>query len=145
MPENAHPDSTFSSHVHNDWTYLQMKKQEPTHPEYPTPEQRGPIPENAHPDKNGSFHLYDNWTYLQTEATDYPVQDQRPIALLQAYNGVESDKRMFPEFEDAGDYVQLKSSEYPGKYNVQNMAQGEEGFFHEDKRLFAFEDPGDYV
>jgi hypothetical protein len=22
MPENAHPDSTFSSHVHNDWTYL---------------------------------------------------------------------------------------------------------------------------
>ena len=21
MPKNAHPDSTFSSHVHNDWTY----------------------------------------------------------------------------------------------------------------------------
>ena len=21
MPQNAHPDSTFSSHVHNDWTY----------------------------------------------------------------------------------------------------------------------------
>lgn len=22
MPANAHPDSTFSSHLHNDWTYL---------------------------------------------------------------------------------------------------------------------------
>jgi len=24
MPVNAHPDSTFSSHVHNDWTLLQL-------------------------------------------------------------------------------------------------------------------------
>ena len=24
MPTNAHPDSTFSSHVHNDWTYAQL-------------------------------------------------------------------------------------------------------------------------
>merc|ERR1711988_1744454 len=24
MPQNAHPDSTFSSHVHNDWTYVQL-------------------------------------------------------------------------------------------------------------------------
>jgi hypothetical protein len=23
MPKNAHPDSTFSSHLHNDWTLLQ--------------------------------------------------------------------------------------------------------------------------
>jgi hypothetical protein len=22
MPENAHPDSTFSSHVHDDWTHV---------------------------------------------------------------------------------------------------------------------------
>ena len=22
MPRNAHPDSTFSSHLHNDWTLL---------------------------------------------------------------------------------------------------------------------------
>ena len=24
VPENAHPDSTFSSHLHNDWTHAQM-------------------------------------------------------------------------------------------------------------------------
>ena len=24
MPRNAHPDSTFSSHLHNDWTYGQI-------------------------------------------------------------------------------------------------------------------------
>jgi len=24
MPRNAHPDSTFSSHLHNDWTLLQL-------------------------------------------------------------------------------------------------------------------------
>jgi len=24
MPKNAHPDSTFSSHLHNDWTQLQL-------------------------------------------------------------------------------------------------------------------------
>lgn len=52
------------------------------------------------------------------------------------------DKRVFP-FEDAGDYVQLKSSEYPHG-NVQNLAQGYEGMFKDDKRLFTFEDPGDY-
>ena len=37
------------------------------------------------------------------------------------------DKRMFP-FEDQGDYVQLKSSEYPNG-NAQNLAQGYEGMF----------------
>jgi len=51
---------------------------------------------------------------------------------------------MFP-FEQEGDYVQLKAKEYPGSYNVQNMAQGYEGMFTEDKRLFSFEDQGDYV
>ena len=24
MPQNAHPDSTFSSHLHNDWTYTNV-------------------------------------------------------------------------------------------------------------------------
>jgi len=24
MPKNAHPDSTFSSHLHNDWTQAQL-------------------------------------------------------------------------------------------------------------------------
>jgi len=28
MPRNAHPDSTFSSHLHNDWTLLQTKDEE---------------------------------------------------------------------------------------------------------------------
>jgi hypothetical protein len=23
IPQNAHPDSTFSSHLHNDWTHVQ--------------------------------------------------------------------------------------------------------------------------
>ena len=27
MPQNAHPDSTFSSHLHNDWTQLQIDNQ----------------------------------------------------------------------------------------------------------------------
>lgn len=88
MPQNAHPDSTFSSHVHNDWTYLQTKTtmssaeewayvqmlMQPPKPgnrtEYPTPEQRGPVPENAHPDSNFSSHLHDDWTHVQLEATD---------------------------------------------------------------------------
>ena len=34
QPQNAHPDSTFSSHVHNDWTYAQLG-------DYPTPWERG--------------------------------------------------------------------------------------------------------
>ena len=31
MPRNAHPDSTFSSHLHNDWTYLQTDAEEIDH------------------------------------------------------------------------------------------------------------------
>ena len=111
MPKNAHPDSTFSSHLHNDWTLMQLNK-EPKNPEYPTPEQRGPVPQNAHPDSNFSSHLHNDWTYVQTQSRDYPVQDQRPVAMVQAYNGQEADKRMF-NFEDEGDYVQLKAKEYP--------------------------------
>ena len=26
QPQNAHPDSTFSSHLHNDWTHVQLKE-----------------------------------------------------------------------------------------------------------------------
>lgn len=52
---------------------------------------------------------------------------------------------MFPEFEDQGDYVQLRQKEYPGS-NIQKLAQGYEGMFVEDKRMFPeFEDKGDYV
>jgi len=28
MPKNAHPDSTFSSHLHNDWTQVQLGAEE---------------------------------------------------------------------------------------------------------------------
>ena len=56
MPENAHPDSTFSSHVHNDWTYAQVD-------EYPQPDIRGPMPQNAHPDSTFSSHVHNDWTY----------------------------------------------------------------------------------
>jgi hypothetical protein len=28
MPKNAHPDSTFSSHLHNDWTMAQLGVEE---------------------------------------------------------------------------------------------------------------------
>lgn len=68
-----------------------MMKEEPTgaqsKPEYPTPEQRGPVPENAHPDANFSSHLHDDWThaqksFLQTSVQDYPVQDQRRESLV---------------------------------------------------------------
>ena len=54
------------------------------------------------------------------------------------------DRRMFPEFEDQGDYVQLKTNEYPAG-NIQNLAQGYEGLFEQDRRMFPeFEDKGDY-
>ena len=55
MPENAHPDSTFSSHVHNDWTYHQKRNSE-----YPSPDIRGPMPENAHPDSSFSSHVHND-------------------------------------------------------------------------------------
>ena len=53
------------------------------------------------------------------------------------------DKRLF-NFEDEGDYVQLRSSEYPHQ-NIQIMAQGQEGMFEQDTRMFPeFESKGDY-
>ena len=61
MPVNAHPDSTFSSHVHNDWTQLQMDKR---NMEYPQPDIRGPMPVNAHPDTTFSSHVHNDWTQL---------------------------------------------------------------------------------
>ena len=68
MPNNAHPDSTFSSHVHNDWTYLATD-------EYPQPDIRGPMPNNAHPDSTFSSHVHNDWTYLNTD--EYPQPDIR--------------------------------------------------------------------
>lgn len=89
MPNNAHPDSTFSSHLHNDWTLLQLNKME-----YPTPDQRGPIPQNAHPDSTFSSHLHNDWTHVQ-------LKDDIPDI---SYEGETiEDHRVFPH-EDFGDY-----------------------------------------
>jgi hypothetical protein len=67
MPVNAHPDSTFSSHVHNDWTQVQLNAKE-----YPQPDIRGPMPVNAHPDSTFSSHVHNDWTQLQLDAKEYP-------------------------------------------------------------------------
>ena len=63
MPVNAHPDSTFSSFTHNDWTQLQAKAQ---NMEYPQPDIRGPMPVNAHPDSTFSSFTHNDWTQVQT-------------------------------------------------------------------------------
>jgi hypothetical protein len=55
MPENAHPDSTFESTLHNDWTNVQLK-------EYPNVDIRGVMPENAHPDSTFESTLHNDWT-----------------------------------------------------------------------------------
>jgi hypothetical protein len=70
MPRNAHPDSTFSSHLHNDWTLTQMN-------EYPQPDIRGPMPRNAHPDSTFSSHLHNDWTLAQIRGREYPQPDIR--------------------------------------------------------------------
>ena len=67
MPRNAHPDSTFSSHLHNDWTVLQTDAK---NTEYPQPDIRGPMPRNAHPDSTFSSHLHNDWTLLQLADED---------------------------------------------------------------------------
>ena len=63
LPVNAHPDTTFSSHLHNDWTQVQAKAQ---NMEYPQPDIRGPMPVNAHPDSTFSSFTHNDWTQLQT-------------------------------------------------------------------------------
>jgi hypothetical protein len=91
MPQNAHPDSTFSSHLHNDWTYVSHHDNE-----YPSPDIRGPIPENAHPDVTFSPHLHNDWTHVQLaddEVTGREFEGQY----------IPPDKRLF-DFEDEGDY-----------------------------------------
>jgi hypothetical protein len=59
MPVNAHPDSTFSSFTHNDWTQLQTDDKLR---EYPQPDIRGPMPVNAHPDSTFSSFTHNDWT-----------------------------------------------------------------------------------
>ena len=79
MPQNAHPDSTFSSHVHNDWTHVQLSDS-----------------------INNQYPIYSS--LIQTKNKEYPGRNTQKLA--QGYEGMfEEDKRMFPEFEDQGDYV----------------------------------------
>lgn len=72
MPLNPHPDSTFSSTLHNDWTFLQTGKTE-----YPQPDIRGPMPINSHPDSTFSSHLHNDWTHVQMDHQEYPQPDIR--------------------------------------------------------------------
>ena len=67
---NAHPDSTFSSTLHNDWTNMQMN-------EYPQPDIRGAQPKNGHPDSTFSSHLHNDWTLAQQKNREYPQPDIR--------------------------------------------------------------------
>ena len=80
MPVNAHPDSTFSSFTHNDWTQIQMNAEiskKLRENEYPQPDIRGPMPVNAHPDTTFSSHVHNDWTQVQTDANEYPQPDIR--------------------------------------------------------------------
>ena len=64
MPRNAHPDSTFSSFIHNDWTYSQLDAQlDADQKEYPNVDIRGVMPRNAHPDSTFSSFIHNDWTY----------------------------------------------------------------------------------
>jgi hypothetical protein len=94
MPRNAHPDSTFSSHLHNDWTYVQ---------EYPQPDIRGPMPRNAHPDSTFSSHLHNDWTYVQ----EYPQPDIRGPMPRNAHPDSTFSSHLH------NDWTYLQANEYP--------------------------------
>ena len=81
-------------------TLLQLQQEE-----YPQPDIRGPMPQNAHPDSTFSSHVHNDWTYVQESA-------------------------------DVNEYPNQKFGNAP--------QQSYEGEYIEDKRLFAFEQPGDY-
>ena len=98
MPRNAHPDSTFSSHLHNDWTYLQQS-------EYPQPDIRGPMPRNAHPDSTFSSHLHNDWTYLNTD--EYPQPDIRGPMPRNAHPDSTFSSHLH------NDWTYLNTDEYP--------------------------------
>ena len=75
MPENAHPDSTFSSGLHNDWTQVQLSATD-----YPSPAQRGEGEPSefvaaywGEPDTTQRFM----GEYVQLAAEDYPTPAQR--------------------------------------------------------------------
>jgi len=100
MPVNAHPDSTFSSHVHNDWTQLQLNNEE-----YPQPDIRGPMPVNAHPDSTFSSHVHNDWTQLQLG--EYPQPDIRGPMPVNAHPDSTFSSHVH------NDWTQLQLGEYP--------------------------------
>jgi hypothetical protein len=104
MPRNAHPDSTFSSHLHNDWTVVQTDAKE-----YPQPDIRGPMPRNAHPDSTFSSHLHNDWTVLQTDAKEYPQPDIRGPMPRNAH----PDSTFSSHLHNDWTVVQTDAKEYP--------------------------------
>ena len=96
-PINAHPDSTFSSFNHNDWTNdwrtfnfpsgndgpgASLAQQQ--NKEYPQPDIRGANPINAHPDSTFSSFNHNDWTndwrdynFVGTDTQEYPQPDIR--------------------------------------------------------------------
>lgn len=97
MPRNAHPDSTFSSHLHNDWTYAQID-------EYPQPDIRGPMPRNAHPDSTFSSHLHNDWTYAQvSESESASSSDEEDVQL----GGIDAFSPVYSDTEAQGGYKRV--------------------------------------
>ena len=113
--------------------------------EYPSPDIRGPMPENAHPDSTFSSGLHNDWTHVQLSATDYPTPEQRgEVAPSEAaYWGQPENYQ-----REMGEYVQLSAQDYPTpmqrgeEMKVQEAYEGQP--VDQDKRLFDFEEPGDY-
>ena len=104
MPKNAHPDSTFSSHLHNDWTLAQLNNEE-----YPQPDIRGPMPKNAHPDSTFSSHLHNDWTLAQLNNEEYPQPDIRGPMPKNAH----PDSTFSSHLHNDWTLAQLSNEEYP--------------------------------
>lgn len=104
MPKNAHPDSTFSSHVHNDWTHAQIETNE-----YPQPDIRGPMPKNAHPDSTFSSHVHNDWTHAQLSSDEYPQPDIRGPMPKNAH----PDSTFSSHVHNDWTHAQLSADEYP--------------------------------
>ena len=118
--------------------------------EYPSPDIRGPMPENAHPDSTFSSHVHDDWTHVQLSATEFPSPEQRGEVSPSnsAYWGEPEASVIHGEFGDPIEMVQLATHDYPtpaqrGEEKVVETAYWGEPV-PEDKRLFDFEEPGDY-
>lgn len=154
MPKNAHEDSTFSSFIHNDWTYMQYNKD---NHEYPSPDQRGPMPQNAHPDANFSSGLHNDWTNVQTKASEYPTPDTRGKAPENAHEFMSYAENLKNEYMHNDTFIQINEIPYTTRGNKpihndsEDFAAGNQTarigwwsdrFEYPDKRYYDFESPG---